>query len=180
MFDKDDCFRIGHIARIHGYKGELSIFLDVDHPDEFENMESVFVEYDKKLIPFFLEEIRIQHKGNALVKFEDIDSDVKAKILVGSSLYLPLDILDKEENQNKTTKDLTGFNVHDEVFGALGKITSIQEHNGNSVLEIDHNGIEILIPNQPEFIQKIDRRKKTIFIKAPEGLIGLYLNEEEE
>ena len=53
MFDKDDCFRIGHIARIHGYKGELSIFLDVDHPDEFENMESVFVEYDKKLIPFF-------------------------------------------------------------------------------------------------------------------------------
>ena len=72
MFLKADCYRLGAIAKLHSYKGEVSIFLDVDDLQEYKHLESVFVEYDNKLVPFFLESIQIRQNGFATVKFMDI------------------------------------------------------------------------------------------------------------
>ncbi len=47
----------------------------------------------------------------------------------------------------------------------------------NLLFEIDRDGIEILIPMNDEFIAKVDRENKTIFVETPEGLIDLYLEE---
>ena len=53
MFEKDDCYRLGNIVKLHSFKGEVTIFLDVDTSEEFKQLESVFVDFDNKLIPFF-------------------------------------------------------------------------------------------------------------------------------
>ncbi|MDX1317254.1 MAG: 16S rRNA processing protein RimM, partial [Xanthomarina gelatinilytica] len=44
-----------------------------------------------------------------------------------------------------------------------------------ALFEIDREGIEILIPMNDEFIHKIDRANKTVFVETPEGLIELYI-----
>lgn len=180
MFEKDTCFRLGHIARLHGFKGELSIFLDTDDPSDFKELESVFVEYDQKLIPFFLEKIQIQNKGFAVVRFEDIDSEKKAKLLVGCSLYLPLETLPELSDEEFYFHEATGFDVIDKNYGPIGKVNKVIDLSGNPLLEIDFNGIEILLPKQDEFIEKIDRENKILYVHAPPGLLGLYLGEEEE
>jgi len=50
---KDECYQLGHIVKTHGLKGMVNIELDVDQPDEYSELESVFLEQSGNLIPFF-------------------------------------------------------------------------------------------------------------------------------
>ena len=70
----DDCFELGHIQKPHGLKGELSIFLDTDFPEDYEDLGSVFVLDENGLVPFFMEYIQLTSDQKAIVKFEDIDT----------------------------------------------------------------------------------------------------------
>jgi len=177
MFKKEDCFNLGSIARLHSFKGEVSIFLDVDNPKEFKGLESVFVEIDKILIPFFIEHILIRNKGFAVVKFEDVNSETKAKRLLKKKLYLQLDFLDDLDDDEFYQFEIEGFKVIDAINGYIGHIIKILDYKINPMYKIDFNGKEILIPKQDQFFDRIDWDTETIYLIAPEGLIEMYLSE---
>lgn len=177
MFQKEDCFRLGSIARLHGYKGEVSIFLDVDEPHAFKELESVFVEIDGKLIPFFLEYLHLRNKGFAIVKFETINSEKKAKHLLKRELFLPMDLLPESDEDEFYHFEIEGYRVIDAEHGEIGIIERVLDLSGNPVIQIDFNGTEILIPKQDEFIDKIDKENRTLYVTAPEGLIEMYLGD---
>ena len=177
MFSKEDCFQLGHISKLHGFKGEVTVFLDVDDPSEYKELESVFVEIDGKLVPFFLDNIRIQKSGFAVVKFELIDSEKKAEKLRKCRLFLPMDLLPETEGTDFYHFEIEGFEVIDEKHGNIGKVEGILDISGNPLIQINADGTEIMIPKQDDFIKEIDREKGIIYIKAPEGLIEMYLGE---
>ncbi|MBD3637261.1 MAG: 16S rRNA processing protein RimM [Crocinitomicaceae bacterium] len=179
MFLKEDCFRLGSVARIHGYKGEVSIFLDVNDPREYKELESVFVEIDGKLIPFFLEHLYLRNKGFAVAKFETIDSDKKANMLLKCGLYLPKDLLPEKEDDDFYHFEIENFKVIDDRLGEIGIVKQVLDISNNPIIQIDQNGSEILIPKQNEFIKEIDWDEETIYVSTPKGLIEMYLGEEE-
>lgn len=49
----DDCYYLGKVTKKHGFKGNLIIHLDTDEPELYNTLESVFIEIDGSLIPFF-------------------------------------------------------------------------------------------------------------------------------
>jgi 16S rRNA processing protein RimM len=51
--NKQACFELGYIAKPFGLKGQVTAVFDVDNPLTYKNLESVFVETDNTLIPFF-------------------------------------------------------------------------------------------------------------------------------
>ena len=172
---KENCFYLGKIVRKYSFKGELLVKLDTDEPELFTEMESVFVEQRKKLIPFFIEESSL-HKSELLrIRFEDVNNEEEANALIGAHLYLPLEFLPKLTGNKFYYHEIIGYTARDEVFGEIGVITGVNDSTSQSLFEIDREGIQILVPIIDHFIKKVDRENKTMYLTVPEGLIEMYL-----
>jgi 16S rRNA processing protein RimM len=173
--NKSDCYFLGYISKPHGIKGEVNVKLDVDNPYEYSEMESVFLEVQGKLVPFFIESISIRDKGFALIKFEGIDNEAQASAMVQSQLFLPLSILPPLQGNKFYYHEVIDFKVSDKSFGEVGLVKDVLEYPHQAVLQVLKADKEILIPITDAIILNVDRQLKTIFIAAPEGLIELYL-----
>jgi len=172
---KENCFYLGKVVRKYSFKGELLVKVDTDNPKMYTKMESVFVELHKKLVPFFVERCSL-HKSELLrIKFEGVDTEVDAQSMMRAELYLPLDLLPKLSGNQFYYHEVIGYAIEDIAFGPVGALTRVNDSTSQHLFEIDRNGKEILIPIIDGFIEKVDRANKTIVIKAPEGLIELYL-----
>ena len=55
----DECYRLGKITKPFGFKGQVIFFLDVDCPEDYADLDSVFVEVKGALVPYFIEAIAI-------------------------------------------------------------------------------------------------------------------------
>lgn len=172
---KEDCFYLGKIVKKYSFKGELLIKLDTDQPELYEDLDAMFIDVRNTLIPFFIESSQL-HKSDLLrVQFEDVYSEEDADALLKSEIYLPLEFLPKLEGDKFYFHEVIGFTIEDKNFGKVGTIKGINDSTAQALFEIDRDGIEILIPMNDEFIEKVDRKNKTIIVKTPEGLIDLYL-----
>lgn len=174
--EKDACYRLGHIASKYSFKGEVLFKLDTDDPDQYDEMESIFVEIDHELIPFFILSSR-WHRNFLRVRFEGIDTEYQAEQLIGKSLYRPLSELPKLEGDQFYFHEIIGFTVIDQLFGKVGELIAINDAAAQALLVIRHDsGNEVLIPFVKELFNGMDREGKTLTISAPEGLIALYVS----
>lgn len=172
---KEDCFYLGKIAKKFSFKGEVLVYLDTDEPELYENLESVFVENNKHLVPFFIESSSM-HKNDFLrVRFEDVNTEEDADALVGSPIYLPLTMLPKLTGNKFYFHEVIGFEIEDKRLGVFGKITSINDSTAQPLFEVLNGEFEILFPMIDQFLVKIDRENKKVIMDLPEGLIEMYL-----
>lgn len=172
---KQDCFYLGKVAKKFSFKGELLVYLDTDEPELYENLESVFVDFNGQLVPFFIEDAFL-HKNDFLrVKFEDCNSEEEADRLIGSELYLPLNLLPKLEGNKFYYHEVEGFEVVDITLGSVGTLVRINDSNYQALFEIDHQGTEILVPMIDQLIEEVDRENKKLILNIPAGLVDLYL-----
>ncbi len=172
---KEECFYLGRIVSKFSFKGEVLIKLDTDEPETYLEMESVFVEYDNNLVPFFIERSSLQKSNLLRVKFEEVDSEEDADDLMKCDLYLPLDQLPELSEDQFYFHEIIGFTVEDEIYGTVGTLTGINDTTSQALFEIEKDGKQVLIPMNDQFLQKVDKKNKTIHVKTPEGLIDLYL-----
>lgn len=172
---KEECFYLGKIVAKYSFKGELLIKLDSDEPENHLEMESVFVEINKNLVPFFIEKSSL-HKSELLrVRFEDVDDEEAADSLLRCDVYLPLDQLPELKEDQFYFHEIIGFTVKDLNFGHVGVLKSVNDRTPQTLLEIDREGTEILVPLNDQFIHLVDKPNKTITLQVPEGLIELFL-----
>ncbi|OOG73346.1 ribosome maturation factor RimM [Algoriphagus sp. A40] len=175
--NKDQCFQIGRIAKVHGLRGEVNVVLDVDYPEDYEGLEHLFIEQKGRLVPFFLEHFVIQPGNRALAKFEELDTIELVESLVGAEAYLPLTELPKLEDDQYYFHELIGFEVEDETLGLIGPIQIIYDLETQDLLGVIHQGKEVLIPIQDGIITKVDKAAKKVFCQLPEGLLDIYLED---
>lgn len=172
---KQDCFYLGKIVSKFSFKGELLIKLDTDEPEVYTEMESVFVEINENLVPFFIVKSSLHRSTLLRVRFEDVDSAEEAEEIMKCDVYLPLTMLPELEGDKFYFHEIVGFTVEDINYGTIGKIVSINDTTSQALFEIEKDGKQILIPMNDEFIEKLDKKNKIIYLKTPEGLIDLYL-----
>ncbi|WP_029037892.1 ribosome maturation factor RimM [Salinimicrobium xinjiangense] len=172
---KEECFYLGRIVSKFSFKGEVLIKLDTDEPESYLEMESVFVEYDNNLVPFFIERSSLQKSNLLRVKFEEVDTEEDAEDLMKCDIYLPLNLLPELSEDQFYFHEIIGFRVEDELYGTVGTLTGINDTTTQALFEIEKDGKQVLIPMNDHFLIKVDKKNKTIFVKTPEGLIDLYL-----
>jgi 16S rRNA processing protein RimM len=172
---KTDCFQLGYIAKLHGYKGEVSLFLDVTSPEKYGQLDALFIEIDQQLIPFFVEKIKLKQKGFAALKLENVNTEEEARRILRKSVFLPNQLLEDLDDQHFYDHEIVGFEVIDEKEGSIGIGQDVIELGPNVLLQIDLEGKEVLVPLLPGVIKKVDRTNKKLYIQAPEGLLSLYI-----
>lgn len=171
---KEDCYYLGKITKPHGFKGNLILHLETDEPELYETLESVFVEKNGMLVPFFFEFIQPHTNGKLLVKFEDVNAE-EAEKLVNRDLYLPLDTLPELDGTDFYYHEIIGFTIYDQSNTEVGQITGINDTTAQALFEVENDGKEILIPIVDDWILDLDRKNKAILVQIPDGLIELYL-----
>lgn len=169
-------FELGKIVRPHGFKGAVKIKITHPAAELIDIPESVFIEINKKLIPFFFTQFNPQNNGFAIVSFDDITEEQEARNISGKLIYLPQELEPVPEGNEFYNDELIGFTVIDKNQGNIGTLQNVMEAPAQDVFEIEHpSGNEILIPVLGNFIVEIDRENKTLQLDAPEGLIAFYL-----
>ncbi|MEP2771143.1 MAG: ribosome maturation factor RimM [Fulvivirga sp.] len=172
--DIDECYQLGHVIKKHGLNGGVTIFLDVDFPEEYSELESVFVEINKKLVPFFIESISIKGQ-KANIKFEEVDTVEDAERLKSLAIYLPLGSLPDLGEGQFYFHEVVGYKIVDLNSNIEGSIKSVLTGPQQDLFEVEIKGKEALIPINDQIISRVDHANKQIEIKAPEGLLEIYL-----
>ncbi|GMQ28779.1 ribosome maturation factor RimM [Algoriphagus confluentis] len=175
--NKEQCFHVGRIAKVHGLRGEVNVVLDVDYPEDYEGLQHLFLEQKGRLVPFFLEHFVIQHGGRALAKFEELNTIEQVEMLVGLEVYLPLTELPELEEDQYYYHELIGYEVFDQTLGLIGPVQIIYDLETQDLLGVTHQGKEVLIPIQEGIIQKVDKAAKKVYCQLPEGLLDIYLED---
>ncbi len=170
-----DYFYLGLITKTHGYDGKVVAFIDADDPAAYEMLDMVFLNVRGSLVPYFIEERSLKN-NKLIVKFQDVATADAAAGLVKKELYLPLSALPALSGNKFYYHEVKGYTVIDETFGVVGRINEILDYPAQAVMQIFHEGKEVLIPINDAVIMKLNRKEKKIVVKAPDGLLDLYLN----
>ncbi len=170
--DINNTFKIGYILKPHGLKGEVTIAVDADAPENLEGLESLFILRNNQLIPYFIESISVRG-DKAFVKFDDVDSHESALAICKSALHLAKSERPKSARGEFYDDEIIGFDVTDTEVGELGKVTEVVMAGPNKLIAVDYAGKEVLIPVNSPFITSINKSKKKITVELPEGFLDI-------
>lgn len=173
----EDCYQLGNIVKPHGLEGEIQAFLDVDMPETYQELESVFVLINQKLVPFFIDTISIS-STKTLIKFEDVDSRESAEGIAGKELYLPLTALPELEDDQYYYHEIIGFEILED-SKPLGAVENIYNFPTQNLIVTTIQENEVLIPIQDDVVLKVDKNEKKVYVSLPEGLLEVYLNNDQ-
>jgi len=171
----EDCFFVGTVVSKYSFKGEVLLKLDTDEPERYQSLSTLFLAQDNALIPYFVVKCSMHKPGLLRLQLEDVSSEEDANYILKAKAYLPLSELPPLSGNKFYYHEVIGFLVSDATLGALGTLTAINEHTAQATLEVDINGKKALIPIVDDIITTVDRKKKTLFVNTPPGLIDLYI-----
>lgn len=169
----DESFYIGYISKTRGLKGEVQIYFEFEDYEDL-LLDVVFLEIDRNLVPYFVHSFKINNNKTAYATFEDVNHIDSAKELVSRSLYLPNSKRPERDPNEFRYTDLVGFQVIDEVYGAIGKITEVTEMPQQFIAVVDMDGKDLLFPLSEDLIHGINKEDKVIQVHLPDGLVELY------
>ncbi|MDY5969898.1 MAG: ribosome maturation factor RimM [Bacteroidales bacterium] len=174
--EKTECYYLGRITKPFGYKGQMVLFLDVDDPSAYEDLDAALVETRNGMLVPYTFHVTNRNDNKAVVLFESLTAE-EAHALAGHDVYLPLSMLPELKGNQFYFHEVEGFRVVDEEKGDIGILKTVIDYPAQALFQVMNGETEILVPVIPEVIQKVDRSERTLFISAPNGLIDLYMQD---
>lgn len=173
MIKREDVYRIGQLERPHGVRGEIA-FRFVD--DVFDRVEAdhLLIELDGIFVPFFIEEYRFKSNEVALLKFEDIDTQMQAREISGCDVFFQRS-RSGDDAGHLGWSETVGYKILDaQTHKLVGVVKGVDDSTINVLFEVAANdGREILIPADANLITKVDNNTRVIAMNIPQGLLDL-------
>jgi 16S rRNA processing protein RimM len=167
-------FKIGKLIAVHGLKGELVLRHVLGKKTSLKGLQAIFIEENKNsFLPWFIQSTRIKNEEEVYLKLESIDTRESAVKLSQKNVWLPEGDFKKMVAKSAPINFL-GYEVMNEKK-SLGKVLEVIEQPHQVLCRLDINHKEVLIPLNEGTLQKIDHKKKEIYVQLPEGLLEVYL-----
>ena len=172
--DPENVYCLGTISKIRGAAGSIVLKLDKKVSERFYEMESVFLEIEGLLVPFFINVAESLDQKNILLNFDSVETENQCKDLIGCKVYTEFsDVIIPDKNTSPYNY-LKGFILWDHKYGNVGVITEILFYPDNPVFQVKQDQKEIIVPLHEDLIIEIDSHKKLIKVNLPEGLLEIY------
>jgi 16S rRNA processing protein RimM len=168
-----DGAKVGKISKPYGLRGEVNIILEPEAGNYIEPDHPLFIDIDGQRVPFFVEEVELVSRDQAIIKFEFVGSLNEARRLTGCGLYFDPSHVSVPAEKVSDLNFVVGFLACDRELGELGKVSAYIPHSMNPVFVIDYPGKELLVPAVQDFIDQIDTQSQKLHLILPEGLISL-------
>jgi len=169
---RDEIIPAGKLGKPVGRDGAIK--LEVEHGFEklLKKLKFLFVSIEGNFVPF---RIKGYHSSQVdAVTFFDINSPEAVNFLTNKLFGIHRSELPSGyHSPSKTNKDTVGYTVI-ESNHTIGVITAIIKNPGQTLIEVSTtDSKKILIPYVDAFISDINKDRKEITMKLPEGLLDL-------
>lgn len=171
---KEDCYFLGKITRKHGLSGNVILKLDTDQPELYKKLESIFVEINGLLVPFFIEKVAWSKQDSLNLLFKNSNENLVEQLL-GKNVFLPLSTLPKLTGNQFYYHEVIGFEILEEDGKTCGKIESVNDQTAQHYFVLNFAQKEIVIPIIKEWILEVNRDEKFIKMRLPEGLMDVFI-----
>ena len=155
MLSKDSCLLLGSLFKANGIKGEVILRFLNNISEKIKKMESVFIEIDGKLVPFFIE------------------NELQALEFIGCNFYTLGNQNSSIDNSENDYESVIGYILKDQDMNDIGKIVEYIEIPGNPLLRVQTEKTQLLIPAHDDLIVEIDDDQKYVAIQIAEGLLEI-------
>lgn len=182
---------VGQIGKPHGIRGEVSVVVRTDEPEERFVAGSVFatkVPRDRRVsaapagagvlyqVPaaLHLEAIR-WHQGRGIAQFEGVHDRNVAEALRGVFLQVDSDTLTPPDDPDEFhDHQLVGLRVESVAGALLGTVANIDHAPSSDLIVLDKtDGGTALIPFVSQMVPSVDVPGGRIVVDLPEGLLDL-------
>lgn len=179
----DTLVRMGRIGRPHGVAGEVKVFPETDDPARFGAVGRVFVgAAPAKARAAEVEGVRFQYpKGGSVVvllRLRGVASREDAAALGGQHVFASTDDLPPLADGEAYLHDLVGLAVFElgdgDVPGEqpLGTVRDVLEGGAQLLFQVARpEGEDVLIPDAPAFVARLDLAARRLYVRLPEGLV---------
>lgn len=166
-------FKIGKLAATFGVLGQLVLEHSLGKKTSLKGLETIFIEEKKDtFLPYFISEAKIKNDKEVFVSLEGIQTKEAARYLIKKEVWLSEDDF-KKFAANAAPISFLGFLVvkDDE---ELGEVIEVIEQPHQVLCTIIINDKEVLIPIHEDSLEKIDKKKRRIYVNLPDGLLDIY------
>ncbi len=172
-------FKIGRVVATYGLKGEIILHHSLGKKTSLKSLEAVFIEEkEDAFLPYFIESAKIKSDKEVYLKLEGINSKETAHKLVQNEIWL-LENDFKKFAGSSAPISLLGYKLIND-NNELGEVIEVIEQPHQLLCKILLNGYEALIPVHEDFLKKIDKKNRKIFVILPDGLLNIYASSPEE
>ena len=164
--------KIGTIITKHGFNGSLILKISGKYSNNLSIVDFLFIEINKKHIPFKLDSIKTFKNKSYKIKFNEVNDDAYANQLISKSVFIKSNDypdLKKETNIYSAIINFSAFNNE----AKIGEIININENLPQPVFEINYKSKIVMVPIHEDLIIKIDKENKNIFLRIPDGLLDI-------
>ncbi|MCY4419344.1 MAG: hypothetical protein OXB93_05825 [Cytophagales bacterium] len=164
----------GQIVGIWGRKGRIKLRLFCTGDDFRQDL--LYLSVDDVFVPYAVLFQQRLSKAQTVLALDGVDSQEKASLFVGRSLYISVDSSLSHAGQGSTklrARHVEGFRLYDG-NKEIGQVISVSEEiRENPLLRVRVGEKEVLVPFALEGIQKVDTQRKVLYMNLPEGLLEM-------
>lgn len=162
---------VGRVGRAHGIKGEVTVEVRTDEPENRLAAGSLLLTDPAEAGPLTLVSGRV-HSGRLLAHFAGVDDRAGAEALRGTLLLVDVDPEarpeDIEEYYDHQLVGLAVVGVDGSPLGEVAEVLHLPAHDVLSVTAPD--GAELLVPFVTAIVPEVDLPARRLVVDPPPGL----------
>ena len=160
---------VGRIGRVHGVRGEVTVEVRTDSPEERFQVGTQIATDPAKFGPLTITGQR-WHNGILLLTFEGVSDRGAAEKIKNVLLMAEVDIAESDADEFHVQL-LIGSTIELIDGTVLGTIDDVLTTKGQNLLSFMRGGKQVLIPFVKAIVPTVDITSRKVVITPPEGLI---------